>query len=469
MQLNRILQRNIGVIALCATLMYVHGERGTHMRLLLFRLFLVLAIAVNCLPEETYAQSKLKEAVQIYDAAKQLQDFYAYQDYAEKSLKNAKNGRTPPPLPSKIQGGGSLLSKLNNVEAAISQIKFPTPPKSSQVSVEQFSSQANEKRRVAISQLVKNSQDLAEHVRALEELNLALGEAKKTQTAVRKSSKELSDAFKSAAQYSTFPQLYNLFGFSWLEMEQNLIPAINRIGRALTKKQEQLTKELNLQRNLNENLKSNLNLILDGEEQDLMKKQAELESDFKSIQEESESLQDKIRMHDNLIDQIRDQSDTLQKKQQTLSNQEKSFNSAVDKYNRGVSNLKSQERKIKKFKYTTCPNKKAFNVCNHTQQKNAYVNKRNGMVSRYNKSSKRLGNESSSVKRLKTKLEQNFSAFNKEAEEFSMSQEKLKELSEEINLIQEKLKNEFIEIFEKTTKNQQLIKGNQDDRLALEI
>ncbi|GAA0891915.1 hypothetical protein GCM10009122_15940 [Fulvivirga kasyanovii] len=386
-----------------------------------------------------YFKSKSKLAGELCDAFKKLKEFYDYEEYAEGFADDFKNGKEPRKPPTKLVGGGTMIERLTNVEKEILAIVIPSEIKSQTQypSLENLSSNDFGERRAAVNLAVNSVIEANELLTDYEIFKGDLESFKKEADAVNSAlnilKKELWETFQNTG--GGYTELSNIFGFEALELETKLHPKVAHIRNALNNKLKEITKLLNKEQTSIGNLQNNTKLIVIAESEALNIRKNELDSVQQKLIEEGDEFQERAEKNDEKGGNLKKVEDELIEQQKDLQRIQKDLQKQIDSYNSDVRRLSQKERSINKMKYTGCPNGKSFNNCDHTNQKNSYVKKRNVAVKSYNDLARRTESKAKSINSRQGDFKNKFDSWNSRYSKFE--EDAIKWQKENENLIAE--------------------------------
>lgn len=322
---------------------------------------------------------------------------------------------------------GSLKSRLEAAASAANKINIPTDTSftlGNMPDLVPLLDQEISVRHESFVGVLSSLQKGKANIDSLEKLKSKLEENLSILEANEKTLVVLAQAFLEAAKVNPLPELKPLFELNWFDIEVSLKPAVAKVKNVYKSKIKEVTNALEEHRkgyrNFTHNMETYLALDREAIEQEIRK----LTDNQGSIQEQME----KYQHENNRLKKEQDRLVAIQKAlvldSQNLESRQGDFSRKVESFNSSLSSLNKLEKKIKRDKYSFCPNKKTFDNCNHNEEKKRWVDRHNGWISKYNRKAKDIEKKSKSLDSIKKSIEQDIATYNKEGNKFQSAQKK---------------------------------------------
>ena len=320
---------------------------------------------------------------------------------------------------------GTLKSRLEAAATAAKNINIPTETSftlGDMPDLMPLLEQETSVRHQRFSDVLLSLERGRVNINSLEKLKSEMEENMAILQANKKSLVVLAQAFLDAAKLNPFPELKPLFELNWFDIEVSFKPAIAKVENVYKSKIKEIRIALEDHKNGYRNFSHNMETYLELDRKAIEQEKSKLTVNQESIQKQMEKYQqesDRIKKEQDRLIAIQN---ALALDWQNLESRQNDFSHTVDSFNSSFSRLNKLERKIKKDKYSFCPNKKTFNKCNHNEEKKRWVDRHNGWISDYNNKAKRIEKKSKSLKSSKKSIEQDIASYNKEVNKFQSAQ-----------------------------------------------
>lgn len=332
-------------------------------------------------------KSESEQAGQLCDAYNQLMEFNDYKAFAEGFVKDLEEKKEPRKAPEKLRGGKTLIEQMKLAEEAINKLVIPGEIKAiyrPYPALDRLGSQDLDIRTKATTDCIWHIKELSDNFKNYKLLKTDLETYRSQVDMVKQASNQLKEDFFEIMEStgSGTNEISSIFGFAALDIVNHISPTLGSIRSITNERIKDAENLLSSSRPKFDILRSNTRLIITATIEFLdakaKEKNTENSANFKKVMDFMEKNNPMI---DNFKEEVAKTKKAEFDRLTALSAEVKEMQA---RFIRLDERIERKKKELKNFKFTTCPNQKTFEACDHLELKNEYTNSLNALKQEYN-------------------------------------------------------------------------------------
>lgn len=376
------------------------------MKTLLTAVFSLFFVAVT--PAQSWKW--IERLTVIYEKSEEIDQALEFIEYAEGVRDDIQSGRQPRKPPVSMLRGNACIKKLEEIASELSKIvPLELPEDAPGFTIPNLIQGSQSDRANSLAEAVKFWEIRQEHLRLLGNQVSMLKLYGLRAQAVSAAARATADQIKKVMETSILPDIYNLLGLLWLDLETQILPALAKITQLGEKKILEVEKELALRTQEEKNLHANLSMLVQNLLDELTSERDKLVKEANAHSGDSKKYEADLVDFEKRLPALRALQGELANREKAVSAETSALNSKCERYNAEVEALKKLQEEIN-TPFKGCPNGNDFDNCTHEDIKAWWTYAINQKLNEYSKrqpACRALGEE---VDRETKALEQKTSA-----------------------------------------------------------